>query len=170
MDNDIIVYPVLVELATRLEAELTASEIPVPGFLALMPGVEVPRDFADGECDGQGWVRLSSVYPSTNFPEPDVTPARTWTQLGFDIEVGISRCLPTLDENNEPPTVAQNLAAVALQLADMAAMRRAICKTMVTLKRDFVLGSYTPEGPDGGTVGGYWPTSVRWFHGDQDQD
>jgi hypothetical protein len=161
--EDVTIYPILVSLLACLESELTESGLDIPEIFGVEPGQLPAFDLGsdDNEC-GQGWVILQSAFPSLNFPNQDVATLGLSSPLSFGIQMGIMRCIPGLDENNETPTADQRLMATRDQLADMAAMRRAICKCLKEAKRDFVLGNYQPIGPDGGQVGGTWSVNVRW--------
>lgn len=171
MREDTTVYPVMIELAACLCAEIAASELPTPCFCGVLPGSTVSLDYCggdscEGECGGQAWVRPVDIYPSAVFPNPDVTPTNCNSPLAFRLEVGIGRCVP-MGHNNPvggytPPTVDEQLAAARLQMADMAAMRRAIqCCMAGNENLDYVLESYTPLIPQGGCGGGSFTVVIR---------
>jgi len=157
--SDYAVWPKLVDLATCLCNELADSGLPAPCFCGVMPGASVALDYATncGDNCGMAWVRAVSVFPSTNFPSLDTGFTRCNYPLAFTAEVGVIRCME-VPADGEPPSLASLLASAQLQLADMAAMRRAIvcCST----SGDVVLGAYTPTGPQGGVVGGSWLVSL----------
>ena len=161
--EDDIAYPRMVELAACLCTELTASGLPDVCFCGVLPGAMVALDTcggcgATGKC-GQAWVRLVSVFPSNNFPNPDSAPTCA-SLLAFELEIGVMRCAPAMDSRGNPPTVAQQLDAVRLQTADMLAMRRAVACCMGGTDNAYFLGTYSPYGPQGGCVGGSWTVVV----------
>jgi hypothetical protein len=159
--EDAGIYPLLIELAGCLEAELEESGLHPVSYLALMPGFEVAFDAGNDEDCGQGWVKLLNAYPAgDSFPEPD-SVGTCISLLGFEVEVGIVRCLPVADDSGNPPSVEDNLLATRNQLADMAAMHRAIRCCLGTGDRNYVLGTYNPYGPLGGIVGGTWTFRIQ---------
>jgi hypothetical protein len=62
------------------------------------------------------------------------------------------------------PSVDDQLSATRTQMAEMAAMRRAIRCCMAAdedgKEISYALGVYTPAGPEGGCVGGGWSVIV----------
>lgn len=162
LKEDVIAYPLLPGLVGAIDSEFQSSGIDKPAFLGILPGQLVAFDYCGGdECGGQTWVRLSSLYPSNNFPATDPT-LNTWGTMAAVIEVGTVRCAPLPDRGDEFPTAEQYLDATREALADMAAMRRAICKYLSSIERDFILNPYVPVGPEGGCLGGIWTVTVRW--------
>lgn len=166
MSEPPIVYPNQVQLrlndlATCLCAQIIADGLPEVCWCGQVPGEIVSFDYA-GDCNdacGMAWVRLIQVYPSTVVGEPSAQPGNCSTLLGFDVEIGIVRCAPVIQEGGEFPSVTEQADAVALQIADMMAMRRAI--VCCSGHKDFLLGPYTPVGPDGGVVGGAWTVAMQ---------
>jgi len=169
--EDTIVYPTMVALSACLCAEITASGLPEPCFCGLLPGSTVSLDFCgagkcDGECGGQAWVRPGEMFTSVAFPSPDTALQNCNSPLAFRLEVGIARCLP-MGRNNPvggyiPPTLDEQLAATRLQMADAAAMRRAIqCCMAANENLDYVLETYSPLPPQGGCGGGTWTVLIR---------
>lgn len=171
MIEDTLVYPTAVAMAACLCAEIEASDLPTPCFCGILPGSSVTLDWCGGNqctgsCGGQAWVRPGEVYPSSIFPQPDVTPGNCDSPLAFRLEVGIARCIPTGSNNPvagfTPPSLAEQLEAARLQLADMAAIRRAIqCCLGADEDLDYVLESYTPLNPQGGCGGGSFTVVIR---------
>lgn len=162
LKEDVIAYPMLPGLVGAIGTEFDKAGIESPAFLGVWPGQLVSYDHCgDGECGGQTWVRAASVFPASNFPNPD-TDVNRWGTMAVLVEVGTVRCAPQPEHADEFPTAEQYLDCAREALADMAAMRRAICNYLTSIDRDFILGSYTPVGPDGGCVGGIWTVTVRW--------
>jgi hypothetical protein len=159
--NDVHAWPVVQALIAALVEEYVDSELEAPAWAGSLPGALATLD-GSTECGGQTWVRISSAFPSVDFPTADGTRAQargTWGyRPAFVLEVGTVRCVSVEsdEEENEAPTPAQTLEETRVQLADMAAMRRAICKVMKEQGRAFVLGNYAPYGPQGAIAGGTW--------------
>jgi hypothetical protein len=152
----------LLALATCLCAEIEANPV-TPGvcFCGLVPGALVAFDYM-GDCGaqcGMAWVRIANAYPSQIIGAPSVVPGNCANALGLDVEVGIVRCIPGLDEDGTPPGEDALLASTLWQMEDANTMRRAImcCEG----SRGFLLGPYAPIGPDGGLVGGSWLVSMQ---------
>ena len=116
-------------------------------------------DYVEDSGCGQAWVRLVSAYPSSNVGQADVMPGNCGNGFGFDLEIGILRCIRIEEEGGVLPA-EEMLEAVQLQIADMLIMQKALqcCPALDT--KDFVLGQYAPIGPMGGLVGGTWLISV----------
>lgn len=153
----------LTELAACLCAELTPDGADEPDlcFCGVLPGRIAIAD-AGFECDnscGMAWVRLDAAYPATG---PGVVAEQQnscGSLLGLDIEIGVLRCYDTPADGSAPEGAAL-AASVALQNEGMMAIRRAIkcCEALSDV--DYILGLFTPDGPQGGLVGGAWSLSV----------
>lgn len=118
----------------------------------------------EGDCGGQAWVRMVDAYPSIEFPNPDSTPSNCNSPLAYTLEVGIVRCKPVGTNSSvrgySPPTLDQNVGALRLQLADMAAMRRAVQCCFGSDDTTYILGSYVATTPDGDCLGGAFQVQV----------
>jgi hypothetical protein len=146
-------------VAELREADLLDSMCTVTAY----PGNGVPVDYAGGdECGGMAWVRHVSSSPSVRFPSADLSLDNCHSTLAHIMEVGLIRPAPIPDSdgsNIELPDPMDHLNS-ALDLADdLTVMQKAIARAAKSI--DFViLGSYTPVGPEGGTVGGTWSLTV----------
>ena len=150
----------LASLVECLCTQITDAGLPEPCFCGLVPGDAAVFDYA-GDCDdkcGMAWVRLVTTYPSVTVGVADTTPGNCAAGLGFDVEIGIVRCLPVGDSEGEPPTPEQYLDAALTQYVEADIMRQAVLCCGFN-SHDFIMGSYTPLGPDGGLVGGQWVMS-----------
>lgn len=156
MKDDTSFYPLLVELATCLCAELESAGLPTPCYCGVLPGQVVPLDYC-GECGercGMAWVRLATIGEELSLTGEQVRrTSRCAVPLQATVEVGVARCAPSPDDLGNPPSEAAQLAATQLQMADMAAALRAITCCSVA---DYALGTWTPAGPEGGCLGGSW--------------
>lgn len=160
--SDTAVFPILTMLASCLCEQVEATIGGLPCFCGVVPGRFLPMDFCDcfGSGCGMAFVRLDSVVPSVAFPNASPTPSCS-DPLAVRIEVGVHRCLPGMNEAGEPPDVAAQDEAVAIQMADMMAIRRAIKCCWQSSSKDYLLGPYTPSGPDGNCGGGSWIVTAR---------
>jgi len=154
---DILLAAAVVELRKMGDDELCAS--------AVYPGEGVPLDYAsmDTGCGGMLWVRLTTAYPSASFPSPVQTIDNCARRLAFPVEMGLMRPAP-IPENfvtgeMDLPGDAEHDAAATRQLNDMEAMYRAIRVAAEDIEL-VVVGSYSPYGPVGGTVGGTWSLQI----------
>lgn len=161
--EDTIIAPYLYLLSDCLCSALDDTPGGVPCFCGVVPGANVAMDYCDcgstARACGMAWVRLDSLYPSRVFPQPATEANACRDPLAARIQLGVTRCLPGMDARGNPPSVAAQAEAVRVQMADMAAMRRAAscCFTSGL----FLLGQYTPIGPTGNCGGGQWTVTVQ---------
>lgn len=156
MIEDKTIWPALLELAGCLETEFEGEDL---CFLGVLGGQQVPWDYGE---KGMVWVRMGSVYQSTQFPDQDQGPGCA-KPLAFDVEVGALRCAPV--PKGRPPTlpgVAEHEEAARIQVRDMRSMLHAIqcCFKAQLRTREVVVGTYNPVGPAGGVLGGVWELTV----------
>jgi len=150
-----LVFDRMTDLAACLCAQIEADGGPEPCFCGVIPGDAVVGDYA-GDCDeqcGMAWVRLIATYPATGVGQADESVGNCGSTLGFDLEIGILRCI-TIHDDGSPLTLEESSDATRLQTADMMTMWRAISCCDSFTSKDYVLGSYQPLGPLGGLVGG----------------
>lgn len=147
------------DLLDAAQEELAACGGQRVCWAGLAPGGVTTLDHCDcgnTGCGGQLTVRLVSAFPYTSFPfAADASEGGTCSKpLAYQVEVGVYRCYTMVDVSGQPPTVAAALSATADQTRDMIALRKAIkCSLDNALVE---IGTYTPLGPDGTCVGGYW--------------
>lgn len=165
--EDDFIYPTMIELSACLCGEIAASGLPevcscgpIVGTLVL----DYCTNCQDKTCSGQAWVRLVDAFPSMDFPSPVQTPQNCNAPMAYTIEIGIVRCKP-LGKNSQvrgysPPTLEENVEALRLQLADVAALRRAIQCCFGNDDKAYVMGTYTSAPPDGDCLGGYFNVIV----------
>lgn len=166
--EDATIYPVMVDLVGMVVSELEQSGLPGVAFAGVVPGDRPNIDVGqDDEC-GAVWVRLENAFPSgTAFPAVDQTVSSCATSIAFTLEVGVARCSKVFkDAGGEAPEMEDQLAEARLQMADMAAMRRAITCRLAKPSAHFpmgvtlVLGNYTPMPTSGGAAGSLWEVTV----------
>lgn len=132
-------------------------------FCGVIPGSDVDTMLATlGRCDGgMAWVRLDTSFPSTTFPQPDQLASCT-TLMAAVLEVGVLRPV-MLGTDRRAPSMDELVAATRLQLSDRTAMQKAIqcCVTGTDVDFVYLMGDYSPEGPQGGLVGGSWTLTIQ---------
>ena len=150
----------LVELASCVCAELRTRGLPGTCFCGVIPG-SVALDYCgegcgDGDCNGMAWVSPQAIVPTealTMSAGVGVAPRRCQVpNLTAAFEVGIVRCAPMMS-GGQPPDLAAYLDAARLQMADMAALEKAI---LCCFRDPPTLDGWTSIGPDGGCLGGAW--------------
>lgn len=171
------VKEILTDLAACLINQLIADSAAMPCAVGVIPGEgmipeyqgpcmtytttilneddeEVEVDVPHETC-GRGWVRMGQAYPASGVGALNATPGNCGADLGFDVNMGISRCYNPSDARTGPTAVY--LEEVTTQvLDDMMTMKRAIqCCTTLDAK-DYILGPYLPFGPLGAMIGGSW--------------
>jgi hypothetical protein len=154
--EDQTAWPKMLSLKNCLCEEIEKSGLPSVCFCEVMPGSVAAFDFSDG---GQAWVRLVNSYPSLVFPtQSQDLRSSCSAPIANVLEVGIVRCPPRPGPRGEMPGAAEEREATRIQMADMAAMRRAILCCFGS--SEAVLGIYTPVGPGEGAIGGTWTVTV----------
>jgi hypothetical protein len=132
-------------------------------FCGLIPGEGVIETYSTG-CDdvcGMAYVRLASATPGNSLSSvANVAqqPGNCQQGLLVPLEIGVFRCFPPPDQDGNPPDAATMLAITEQQIDDMMAMRRAVA--CCADSRDIVLGTYSPIGPEGLSIGGFWTLTL----------
>jgi hypothetical protein len=165
---DPLVMPLARELLDCYAVELDKVTSP-PAYVGLRPGTVVDHLIStshDECCQGLGWVRPSTFFPSSGtFPNQDAAPigdaqgARAWV---VELEMGAVRCSPTPGPGSIP-TTAQWDAVTQAVMDDAAAMRRAICCFIDAVpgrKKRVLPGRWQPVAVQGGCVGGVLTMTV----------
>jgi hypothetical protein len=153
----------LLDLASCVCAELDKAGLPPTCFCGVIPG-EVAFDHCgnncdSGDCGGMAWVSPRVITPSEVAfgTVTSVAPRRCQVpMLDIGFEAGIVRCAPTPDSDGTPPSMAVYLEAARLQMADMAAIERALLCCQSEAPR---LDTWVSVGPEGGCLGGVWAAS-----------
>lgn len=124
------------------------------------PGESAPLDYA--ECGGMLWVRLVNSSQTTQFPAPEQRPNVCASTLVYNVEVGLMRPSPIPEDtlgDFQLPTEEEHSDATDRQLDDMEAVHRGLVRASRDIEM-MSIGSYSPVGPIGGTVGGLWTLAV----------
>lgn len=150
-DKALEVLSCLEETLSKYDAEVCRS------FLA--PGGPPPWDTCCdcGTGEGMAYVQIASVAPTDNFPIQQ-TGAMRCPPTGQIIELNIAviRCAATVDDQGRAPS-AERMTADALKVQrDRAIVYEAIkcCYLDDADPGTYVIGAFTPLGPNGGCVGG----------------
>ena len=152
--EDDAIWPLMVQMQQCLCETLTERGL-MPGdcFCGILPGDSAIWDFQSGAA----YVRLVDVYPSTTFPAANTNPGTSCAaMLVATLEVGLTQCIP-INADGSPLTQVQQMEVSRHQMAGMRAVQQAIACCDIPL---VVLGTYTPVGPQGGLVGGFWQINV----------
>lgn len=157
-------------LCSTLRAAASEGHSQEPCFCGVLPGAAVAQDYCDGGlCEDKGgmaWTRLVSVQArqeqGPGGESGTLAPNQCVTVYDVTVEIGVLRSAPMPDEEGEPPSVSEQLAASMLQNSDMGVMLSVIgcCDEVPDSLGDPVIGEYVPVGPEGGCVGGAW--SATW--------
>lgn len=99
---------------------------------ALLPTQQVPWDNCgpcEGGCDGQVAFAIREVYGSDSFPQP--AAAKTWSKCGpryavARVVVSVTRCVPGMDDNGNPPSCDAELLASVILENDRTAVRQGL--------------------------------------------
>jgi hypothetical protein len=166
--EDDIIYPTIIQMVACLCTEIEDSGLPTPCSCGPVVG-DLVLDYcgqcSEGKCGGQAWVRLVDSFPSNDFPSPNQTLNNCKVPLAYLLEVGIVRCKPVGTASGVrgyvPPSMDQQVGALRLQTADMAAIRRAISCCLDSDNLDYILGSYIPISAEADCLGGAFQVWVR---------
>lgn len=152
---DVRIMPALIKLHECLCAELERAGLSAGCDCALLHGsAEAVAPPAVGK--GFAWVGLSSVFPSRSFPSPTTDRDTCGAPLAALVTVGVMRCYAVKVAGESAEDM---LTYMDKQMADMAAMRRAIVCCNGEFE-DLSLGTYTPIGPSAGVYGGSWALAI----------
>lgn len=125
---------------------------PTPGWASIVPGSEAVLEEC---CQGQLWTRLISLTPLY-----DRNCVMGWEA---SVEVGMVRCVATLDDRGNPPTREQIEDDAIAMMKDVEALQKALlcCPKTVKYVELATLESWQPYGPESGCAGGTWSLVVR---------
>lgn len=134
--------------------------------VTIYPGTGVPVDFGpESDCRGTAWVRLVSASPSVAFPSPAMTVDNCGYTLAYIVEMGMVGPAPVMEERLGrlvvPDDVEQFEASMRM-FAELEMMHAAIKAAGID---QLILGDWTPQGPEGGVMGGLWTMTIG---GDED--
>jgi len=168
-----LLFPVLNALRECLRSQLVNVGNPVCHLPVIWGEAPLPAQRCDCDCgsgrNGEGWVRVTRVEQTPRLPGrgsgrrntggsrywPDVCSGgvRVWDT---QIEMGVWRCAPTLDDvTGAPPSDEEHDAHTQLTLNDLAALARtwACCTWLQDREYPHQVETITPSGPSGGCSG-----------------
>ena len=146
------------ELLSCVEEHLSLyGAAPQRSFIA--PGNPPAWDVccSSGQGEGMAWVQITEVFPADNFPAAQTGAMRcNYAEQGVRLNVGVLRCAATLDDQGRPPSTQRLMTDAAKVQRDRAIVNEAIrcCFLADAEPGTFVVGTFTPLGPQGGCVGG----------------
>lgn len=126
----------------------------------LAPGAEPVECCECAEGEGKAWVRVVRIWPTgARWPLPAADPAACRVGgYAVELELGVVRCVSTIDDDGSPPTCDDRTADTVKILEDAAAMRAAAscCFPGTDLGRAWrsIPGEWRPIEPQGGCAGG----------------
>lgn len=131
----------------------------------LAPGAQVAWDNC---CEGGGqlYLRVIEVYPTagvggTGFPGRDQVqrgPGCGVTMLAFNLGLGIIRCAHVVDDHGNAPS-AEEMTGDTLGTLDDMGLLLDVLTCLVPATKGIArtsINAWTPQGPQGGCVGGEW--------------
>lgn len=129
--------------------------------------VVAPGEVAwDDCCEGQVWARLVSLIPSGRpFPQTDVDQKGPgcgvilWSGV---VGIGVLRCAAVLREDGSAPTPKQIKADAEQQVKDLRAIEKMMVCDLPSMSgfQSMKVVGWTPQGPEGGCVGGEWQIAL----------
>lgn len=123
--------------------------------ITVQPGNAVTFDFGpESGCGGIAWTRLVAASPATGS-----NGCIMW--MTYTIEVGMVGPVPGLDYSEiggyELPSDAELFDAAQRQSDEMMMLINALNSADV---EGISIGDYSPSGPEGGVLGGYFTVTV----------
>lgn len=132
----------------------------------LLPTQQIPWDNCgpcEEGCNGQVAFAIREVYGSDSFPTP--ASAKTWSKCGprytvARVVVSVTRCVPGMDENGNPPGCDAELLASIILENDRTAVRQGLACCLNAASRDtpallseWLISPSTTVGELGGCAG-----------------
>jgi hypothetical protein len=133
----------------------------------LAPGPEPVDCCACAAGEGKAWVRVVRIFPTAaRWPLPALDPSACAAGgYGVELELGVVRCVATIDDDGNPPSCDQRNADTIKILEDAAAMRAAAscCFPSTELGRQWrsLPGEWRAIEPQGGCAGGVMTVTIE---------
>lgn len=110
----------------------------------LLPTYTIPWD--DCDCGGQVALAIQQIYGSSRFPQPGDL-AGDWSRCGpawsvVQVLVSVIRCVPTMNDQGQPPACADSQAAAVTLEYDRLAVRTALACCLTQLKTSGRIGQW----------------------------
>lgn len=127
----------------------------------IVDGLETVIDYC---CPGLAWVRVVRTYPSMSFPSQFTgvgCPPPSWAAV---IELGISRCACTPDDDGNMDLSCLQEQATQFGLDRAALIQTVMCDVCGTILDcdDVVAGQWTPLAIQGGCGGGTIEVTISY--------
>lgn len=129
---DATILPLANALLSCLQVQLEDNPAP-PAQFCLRAGQLVIHDVDAGTsadtvcCPGLGYVRIGTVYPSTDFPTPDTRNDKCLSlSRAVELTAGVVRCVPGMGSVEGPSCVDWTTAAER-DANDIDALFKAVC-------------------------------------------
>jgi len=166
------IVPVVGTLLEEMRAVFTDAEHPPLGGVTAppehRPGADIPLDRlwgGDGtrECDSMAFVNVLRIYRGLDFPGESEAIRPCGGMLHAQIQVGVARCVSTMDEMGTPPPAEVLEREALVGLDDAARLEAAVCRAMRRcnereLINQSVWTGLEPNGPEGGAMA--WTCTV----------
>lgn len=132
------------------ELEHTAGGIPAGFDACVMPG----RITWDNCCPGSLRLSVARQYASDRFPDLILRPSVcAQYSRATDINATILRCMPSPDQDGNPPTCEQLERTAIIQAEDADALWRATRCCFANTDFEYVIREVAAVGPQGACVG-----------------
>lgn len=156
------VVPVVGTVLEALRDVFCNEEKPPLGGVTMQPqhrpGGDVALDWLweDG-CDGLVWVNVVRLYRTTSFPAEADQGRPCSGPLVAVLQVGVARCVATLDDGGRPPSPDDMERDALVGLDDAVRLEAALCRARKwceerELVTDSVHTGVEPIGPSGGSL------------------
>lgn len=129
---DTLLIPMAESLLACLQVQLEANPDP-PANFCLRAGQQVIHDIDAGAstdttcCPGLAYVRIGTVFPSTDFPTPDTRNDKCLSlSRALELTAGVVRCVPGMG-HVAGPSCADWTTAATRDANDIDALFRAVC-------------------------------------------
>lgn len=151
-------WPLLTRLRECLCLNLAATVGGSPARCCVVAGNAVALDDC---CDGTAWVRFEQIEGSDldAFPGPSnlqSTGSCGQTIAAITVGIGVMRCASTMDEDGNAPDCAALEHEALIMASDIDALFKTAhcCADEAQGVILSSIGQYSPQGPQGGCVGG----------------
>lgn len=151
-------YTVVTGIGECVRAQLAGTDAGAPGRLCYPLAGQIADDDC---CAGQLAVTVTRFYPSAAPPAEatgdDSQPGCGPPLLVADLTVRVTRCVPVIDDQGNPPSCAGLADSSLTWMADSLAVRQALGCCLQAMVDDgrvdsFGIGAAAASGPDGGCL------------------
>lgn len=150
-DTDLV--PVLDELLEQVVQALADACAPVR-----VATLETGLPAWDWCCEGHAFIRAPAVYPSNQFPQQTIRTGNCTIGTAVQIEVGVLRCAPSMQDNADAPD-PEDVSATSRQVYYDAQVVKDVLDGFEIAggrRANLILGGWEPYDVEGGCAGGFW--------------